>query len=332
MSSDMLQGYVSLFTWRDRNKDNEPIKAYGELFSVMTQPNLYKSLEEISTMLCFRDINIDIPDKKIERIEDLERAKSIYAKRAAGVPIADIINEYGISRARIYQLIKKVDELGYGYKTEKEKAADIKLHKPVVMHYPYDKVERNKKIYEEKLLWQGNVNDFYAEAMQKYSLSKQTIKNIVSEQKRIISMSERLNITQTFEYQELSQVYKNIFAEYMTGVKDGKPKMKLIQELAIKHKYCEGNIRKIIASAQGKPWSKKANSQRLTKAEVVKRDKEIYIAYLQWPGTRIEFAEWAAEKYAIDYDYVGKILRYHFAADPKRYEQSYHPKVMTRRE
>ena len=127
-------------------------------------------------------------------------------------------------------------------------------------------------------------------------------------------------------------MYKNIFAEYMAGVKDGKPKMKLIQELAIKHKYCEGNIRKIIASAQGKPWSKKANSQRLTKAEVVKRDKEIYIAYLQWPGTRIEFAEWAAEKYAIDYDYVGKILRYHFAADPKRYEQSYHPKVMTRRE
>ena len=324
MSSDLLQGYVSLFTWRDRNNSNEPIKAYEELFSVMTQRNLYKSIEEISTMLCFRDVNNDITDKKIGRIEDLERAKAIYAKRAMGVPIANIMNEYGISKARIYQLIQKIDELGYGYKTEKEKAADMKLHKPVITNYPYTNVDRNKQIYGERMAWRGPVNDFYDEATKKYGLSKQTVKNIVSEQKRIVAMSESLNITQTFEYKDLSAVYKEVYSEYMSGVRGGKAKMKLIQELAKKRNYSEISIHKIISSAKERSSSHKPSPRRLTKSSAINRDKEIYVAYLQWPGTRIDFTFWASEKYGLSYDYVSKILRYHFQADPKRYEQSYH--------
>ena len=332
MSSDLLQGYVCLFTWRDRNKENEPIKAYEELFSVMTQPNLYKSIDEISTMLCFRDVNNDIPNKNIGWIEDLERAKAIYAKRAMGVPIADIMNEYGISRARIYQLIQKIDELGYGYKTEKEKAADMKLHKPVITNYPYENDDRNKQIYQERMAWRGPANDFYEEATQKYGLSKQTVKNIVSEQKRIIAMSESLNITQTFEYKELSVVYKEIYAEYTSWVKEGKAKMKVIHELAIKHNYSETNIKKIISEAKEHPFNHKTAPQRLTKSAAVNRDKEIYVAFLQWPETRTEFTIWASEKYGLSYEYISKILRYHFKADPKRYEQSYHTFVRPQKE
>ena len=112
--------------------------------------------------------------------------------------------------------------------------------------------------------------------------------------------------------------------EYLSGVKEGKAKTKLIQELAIKHNYSKTNIQKIISAEKERSSPHKTVSRRLTKREVVARDKEIYVAFLQWTGTRIEFAFWASKKYGLTYDYIGEILRYHFVADPKRYEQSYH--------
>ena len=100
--------------------------------------------------------------------------------------------------------------------------------------------------------------------------------------------------------------------------------MKVIHELALKHNYSETNIKKIISEAKEHPFNHNAAPQRLTKSAAVNRDKEIYVAFLQWPETRTEFTIWASEKYELSYEYISKILRYHFKADPKRYEQSYH--------
>ena len=117
ISSDLLYGYLCLFTWINRNRDKEPVEAYKELFSVMIQPNLYKSLEEISAMYCFRDLTIPREKKKIISIQNLEQAKEIYAKYASGETVINLAKEYNCSRTLIYNKINKINQLGYGKET-----------------------------------------------------------------------------------------------------------------------------------------------------------------------------------------------------------------------
>ena len=72
ISSDMLYGYLCLFTWKSRNRDRDPIDAYRELFSVMIEPNLYKPLDEIALLPCF--CNVTIPRKKEKKKIDKRKA------------------------------------------------------------------------------------------------------------------------------------------------------------------------------------------------------------------------------------------------------------------
>ena len=59
---------------------------------------------------------------------------------------------------------------------------------------------------------------------------------------------------------------------------------------------------------------------RLLKAEVINRDKAIFVDFLNWEGNKRQFCFWAAKKYNIQYSYVYEILQKHFIADPTRYE------------
>ena len=314
ISSDMLYGYMCLFTWIYRNRDRDPVDAYRELFSIMVQPNLYKPLYEIAMLPCFCDVTVPKKKGTKKSIRKLKRAKAIFAKYASGVPVIKISKQHKISRARVYQIIEKIKELGYGYKTEKEKLREDELYLPAPHPIPrvHKTSERNKLIYEEKMAWKGSKKDFYIEMTRKYGLSKQTIMNIVSEEKRIIALSDNITVLHTFEYRELNEIYQTIYNDYLAGVTNKMPKMALIDDLASKYGYSVSNIQRIIGimkadnSSGGKKYKKKASH------DVVNRDKELFVALLNWTGTK-------AEKYNLSSDYIRTIIVLHYKANPMRY-------------
>ena len=325
ISSDLLYGYLCLFTWINRNRDKEPVEAYKELFNVMIQPNLYKSLDEISAIYCFRDLTVPREKNKRISIKNLEQAKEIYAKYAGGETVINLAKEYNCSRTLIYNKINKINQLGYGYKTEKEKKRDEELEKTKGIPCPYENsiVERNKCIYTEKMAWKGSAQGFYQEASAKYSLSIQSIKQIVSEEKRIVSLQAPITVMHRFEHKDLPTSYQTIYNEYSKLVNNGMGKCKAITIVAEKHGYSEINIRKIISKLEKGELSDVKKKKRLTKNEAKVRDKELFSEYLRWNGTKSEFYIWAQDKYKISNSYIHQILQYNYVADPRRYEMTY---------
>ena len=66
-------------------------------------------------------------------------------------------------------------------------------------------------------------------------------------------------------------------------------------------------------SSGGKKYKKKASH------DVVNRDKELFVALLNWTGTKAEFVTWAQEKYNLSSDYIRTIIVLHYKANPMRY-------------
>lgn len=319
-SSDMLCGYLCLFTWICRNQDREPIDAYRELFEVMIEPDLYKSLDEIALLPCFCDVTV--PKKMEKYIKNLKRDKAIFAKYAADVPVKKIAKQYKLSCSRISQIILTIKKLGYGYKTEKEKRREERLALLAAPRPPHiNKTnERNRRIYEEKMAWQGSKKDFYLEMTRKYGLSKQRIMNIISEEKRVIALSENITVLDTYTYRELEDIYQDVYGDYIDGVMNGMPKMALVDTLTIKYGYGEPNIQRIISLMKSDNQGCKKQYKKKASPDVVNRDKELFVALLNWTGTRGEFIEWAKEKYGLTSDYISKIIVLHYKANPKRYD------------
>lgn len=319
-SSDMLYGYLCLFTWKCRNKDRDPIDAYRELFSVMIEPNLYKSLDEIALLPCFSGVTA--PKRKEKDIKILKRNMAIFAKYAAGVPVTKIAKRYKLSCSRIHEIIKLVRKLGYGYTTEKEKRREerlARLEAPRPPHINKTK-ERNRRIYEERMAWTGSAKDFYKEVTQKYGLSKQRIMNIISEEKRVISLSDNLTVLDTFTYRELEDIYRDVYRDYIEGVMNGKPKMALTVALADKYGYGVPNIRRILSIMKSDSFNGEKQHKKKARSDVINRDKELFVALLNWTGTQGEFAAWAQKKYGLTSDYVKHIVTLHYKANPKRYD------------
>lgn len=320
ISSDMLYGYLCLFTWKFRNKDRDPIDAYRELFSVMIESNLYKSLDEIAVLPCF--CGITIPPKKGKYIKNLKRDKAIFAQYAADVPVRKIAKKYKLSCARIREIVRTVKEQGYGYKTEKEKRREEKLALLAVPRPPHiNKTnERNRRIYEEKMAWKDSLKDFYSESTQKYGLSKQRIKNIISEEKRVIALSQNITVLDTFTYRELADIYQDVYRDYTEGVMNGRPKIALMESLADKYGYGLPNIQRIISIMKSDNKECKKQYKKKASPDVINRDKELFVDFLNWDGTASEFALWAQEKYGLTSDYIKKIIVLHYKANPKRYD------------
>ena len=320
ISSDMLYGYTCLFTWISRNRDRNPIDAYRELFEVMIQPNLYKSLDEIALLPCFCDVTI--PQKKELCLANPKRDKAIFAKYAADVPVKKLAKQYKLSCSKINQIIRTVRKLGYGYKTEKEKRREERLnrlHAPRSPHVHKNR-ERDMRIYEEKLMWQGSKKAFYREMSLKYGLSKQTIMNIISGEKRIMAMSDNITVLHTFKHRGLDEIYQDVYDDYVKGVMNGMAKMRLIEDLAGKYGYGVPNIKRILGIM--KSGSKKGARKYKKKAspDVINRDMELFVALLNWTGSQSEFTAWAQEKYGLKGHYIRKIIVMHYKANPKRYD------------
>ena len=319
-SSDLLYGYLCLFTWKCRNKDRDPIDAYRELFSVMVEPNLYKPLDKIGLLPCFSGVTV--PTRQYKDIKLMKRDIAIFAKYAADVPVTKIAKRYKLSRSYVYEIIKLVRKLGYGYKTEKEKRCEERLARLEAPRPPHiNKTnERNRRIYEERIAWTGSAKDFYVEATQKYGLSKQRIMNIISEEKRVISLSDNLTVLDTFTYRELEDIYRDVYRDYIEGVMNGKPKKALIEALADKYSYGVQNIQRILNIMKSDSLNGEKRYKKKARPDVINRDKEIFVALLNWTGTQVEFAAWAQEKYGLTSDYVKQIIALHYRANPKRYD------------
>lgn len=320
LSSDMLYGYLCLFTWIYRNREHDPVDAYRELFSVMLQPNLYKPLDEIALLPCF--CNVTVPRKEEKYIKNLKRDKAIFAKYASDMPVKKIAKRYRLSCSRIREIIRTVRKLGYGYKTEKEKRREERLALLAAPRPPrINKTnERNRRIYEEKLTWTGSLKDFYLEMTQKYGLSKQRIMNIISEEKRVIALSDNVTVLDIFTHRELADIYQDVYGDYIEGVIKGLPKMKLIEVLANKYGYGVPNIKRIIGIMKSNNPECKKQYKKKARPDVINRDKELFVALLNWTGTQGEFTLWAQKKYGLTSDYISKIIVLHYKANPKRYD------------
>lgn len=318
-SSDLIYGYLCLFAWKCRNKDRDPIDAYRELFSVMIEPNLYKPLDEIGLLPCFSSVTV--PKKQYKNIKLMKRDIAIFAKYAADVPVTKIAKRYKLSDSRIYEIIWNIRKLGYGYKTEKEKRREARL---ALLAEPHPlrtskTNKRNRRIYEEKMAWQGSLKDFYLEMTQKYGLSKQRIMNIISEEKRVIALSENLTIFDTFTYRELQEIYVDVYHDYIEGVMNEMPKTKLMEYMASKYGYSVPNIQRIIQIMKSDDLSQEKQYKKKASTDVINRDRELFVALLNWTGTRAEFMAWAKEKYDLTDYYISKIIVLHYKASPMRY-------------
>lgn len=323
ISSDMLYGYLCLFTWIDRNRKNDLIDAYKELFAIMLKPHLYKSREEIATMLCFRDVTKMSMVHPKSRIRNFPLAKAIYAKYAAGTPIAEIAQEYSRSCFSVRYIIGRMNRLGYGYKTEKEKRREAKQNQPFLILYPYSKIERNKQIYMEKRAWEGNSEDFYRIAAKKHGLAKQTIKNIISDVSRESPLEEHITVVRQFTYRNLYETYRIIYDSYVQAVNNGAKKGETVKKLAIQYGYTEANISRINKIMKNKQLHPDGKKKKLAKIETKERDKAIFADFLRWEGSKKDFCRWAKEKYRLNFFYIYHILQHLFIADPKRYEMTY---------
>ena len=247
---------------------------------------------------------------------------AIFAEYAADVPVKKIAKRYKLSCGSIRSIVRTVRKLGYGYKTEKEKRREERralLEAPRPPHINKTN-ERNRRIYEEKMAWTGLPEDFYLEATQKYGLSKQRIKNIISEEKRVIALSENVNVLDTFTYRELADVYQDVYRDYTEGVINGRPKIALMESLADKYGYGLPNIQRIISIMKSDNKDCKKQYKRKASPDVVNRDKELFVDFLNWDGTPGEFALWAQGKYGLTSDYVKNIVTLHYKANPKRYD------------
>lgn len=322
LSSDMLHGYLCLFTWIYRNRDHDPVDAYRELFSVMVQPNLYKPLDEIALLPCFCNVTVPRKEEKKKYIKNLKRDKTIFAQYAADVPVKKIAKRYRLSCSRIREIIRTVRKLGYGYKTDKEKRREEKLALLAAPRPPrINKTnERNRRIYEEKMAWTGSLKDFYSGMTQKYGLSKQRIMNIISEEKRVMALSDKITVIDTFKYRELNEIYIDVYRDYVEGVMNGMRKTALVESLAIKYGYGTPNIQKIIEKTKDCNAPEEKKYKKKASPDVINRDKELFVALLNWTGTQGEFIVWAQEKYGLTSDYIKKIIVLHYKANPKRYD------------
>lgn len=321
-STKILSGYLYLFAWKERNRDRDPVDAYKELLAVMTTPGIHLSAGEIKENGYLPDINE--LDRKKPRFPNLERDLEIYRRYAEGESYVSIGKSYNMSKQRVEQIIKKLKKNGYAYKTVNDKKKEAKRVPTPENRFRIDEAEdmlRDYMIYEASKTWNGSAKEFHKEMAEKYNISERKVGVIISNQKRIEQYKEAIYIYDDFSYKSREEVYEEIYSEYQS-LRTQNPEITQVECYKIiseKTGYTENTIMKLvyeISNDSGKITSSK--DKRLTKENLINRDKAIYIDFLNWDGDRKSFCKWAAEKYHLSNDYVHRILRFFFIADYKR--------------
>ncbi len=331
ISSEYLQGYVSLFAWRDRTRNTDRIEAYNELLSVLVMPNLYKSTEQIMDEDIFRS-PFEIEKRQVPifvNSESAKKSKEIYALYAKGISVKKIAKKYKCTTQAITGRLRKVRALGMAYQTKMDIEKAEKERLPQIIEEIKLEKYRNycdlcMTLLKEKENRSGSLDEYYKQMNCQYNLSKQTIKNRIAIAKRILNLREAFYTDRKYEYMSLKKVFEMVYGRYnelcvkIPDLAENKYYLMLQKEFC----YSKNMIITIIKSMKkGIDWDAKKKIKTPV-SEVLNRDRSVFIDCLKWRGTLTEFYDMASEKYALTRAEVGQIIRYNCLADPKRYQMS----------
>lgn len=330
ISSEMLQGYVSLFSWKDRNRDKPAIEAYKELLSVLVAPNQNITVEQISAEL--ESTNpLNSQRKAQSQFKDdasKKRAGEMYALYASGWAMEKIGKKFGCSKQAVHQLIKKYRELGLAYATDKEKAKEKEDR--IFQEWELRKLEKYR-VYCDTIMailkaqesWVGTQEAFLDKMQQTYGISRQTVKNDLAIAKRIKNLREVFYAGGKYTFLTLQEVFESVFSRYNEYYAVGGLLIKeIIALLSEEFGYKQSMLRHIVTSMkEGIDWEGKSKL-KLPMLHTLNRDRSVFVDCLNWTGTRSEFLIWASQKYGLSKNSINKILMYNCLADPNRYEIS----------
>jgi len=332
VSSDWLAGYMYLFSWKERNRDNDTTQAYKELLSIMVAPGLYKSTEQIVEEKIIKS-PFDIEEsytfkKRFMSKESEKKALKMFELYGKGKTYKQIAERFDCSTEAVRKAIRKCDVMGLGYITKR----DLKKEEQKNMHLKLreNEIKEIKKsrdflftLLEEKNAWNGNSNDFYEAMMAKYSLCRQTIKNNIAYAKRVRDLQETFSIGEKYEYITLKEIYEDIYSCYLklTEKFPNKPNEYYYNLLAKEFNYTAKMITSVVTQMKKGTidWNLKPKTS-MPKTQTLNRDRSVFIDYLKWNGTRSEFKVFAGEKYGLSPNVIGHIIYLNFMADINRYE------------
>lgn len=330
VSGELMSGYVYLFSWKERNRGKEPMEAYKELISVMCAPNLYKSIEHITSEKIIESAyDVEESSKKSKMtIKDLKKAEKIYARWARGEIMEDIGKSYGCSRQRIHQIICEFRQRGYAYTTEHEKK---KAAKAVAMQKWQDRLaestrksfERYYALYLESENWTGDKNEFFQSMSEKYNLSVSSIKNRISEVKRVLQLKKIFYVTDEYKHKTLQEIFEIVYKRHqeLQAEQPNISKADHWELLANEFGYAVGTVQQIVSKMRNDEcnWEEK-KMIKIPRSQVLNRDIAVFIDFMKWTGKRKDFFEYVKKEYGIEADTTRKILQMNYMADPERYE------------
>ena len=329
ISSEWLQGYVSLFSWRERNKHRELFEAYAELLRILVKPNSYRTveqiLEEIYTKIGTEPAKVKNPH--FQNIKSEEKTKKMYELYAKGMLPQEIADIFKCSPQAVRRRIRNFRAWGLAYKTEKDIAAEEiaeakrTLSARTMQQYAEEGAFYDK-LLSEKESWSGSLESFYEYTKKTYGYSRQTTKNRISTAKRIAQLREDYSTNEEYKYRELQDVFEAVYSRYNEIKRDGPnlPKTELYQKLADEFKYKPIMIAKIIKNMESGGIGQNCGSKsKIPMAHTLNRDRSVFIDYLNWPGTKSDFYKHAEQKYRLSRAEIARIIKFNYIADPQRY-------------
>lgn len=332
VSSELLQGYVSLFAWRERNRDRERSEAYRELLGVLITPTMYMNpMKFIDDLLEKFEGNLPDNAKLYFRNKQSEdKTKNIYDLYAKGMPVKEIAKKFKCSPQAITRRIRNFRAWGLAYKTPKDIAKEKAAEKKRTANYRkiqqyIARGEYLNNLLKEKESWEGSLESFYVAAETKYNLSRQTIKNDIATAKRVSELREPFCAEGFYEYMNSNEIFAQIFARYSTlrQADPGREGREIYKELSEEFGYKAGMIYKIVSTfLSGETIRATGRKMRIPITQTLNRDRSVFIDYLNWTGTHSEFLESASLKYKVSIAEIQKILHLNYIADPRRYEMS----------
>lgn len=329
ISSELLQGYVSLFSWKERNRELGAIEAYKELLGMMVTPipyiNAEQSIDDLLEKIYADSINIKL---HFINAQSEDKTKKIYALYAQGMPTKEIATQFECTPQAITRRIRNYRAWGLAYKTKKEaeaeKAAKQKgaASDKAILRY-IARGEYLDKLLDEKQSWEGSLESFYLSAEQRYNRSRQTIKNDIATAKRVADLRASFYAGEEYEYMDSRRVFEKIFYRYNEIIQQNPQLQKraVYQQLAEEFEYTHAMIYNIVSAMKhgNIDWDKKSKN-RIPTTQTLNRDRSVFIDYLNWIGTKQDFLQAAAKKYYISVSEVQHIIRINYIADPHRYE------------
>lgn len=324
LSTQMLQGYLWLFTWRERNKNRPQIDVYKELLEVMTTPNLYTPTEMIAARI-MPDVDALMRSHK-HQFKDEARAQKIYDLYADGVPVTKIAKKFHITTQTVYYVLAKCRKAGLAYQTKKEKAKEQKKNRNTSLEKEQKKKARLSQrkaallsLYQRRLEWTESHIAFLNEEARRSNLSVDTVKNHLSAAKKILQL-ENPKQNNNYDSTDLSleQFYWDVYCKYlnMRQTQPNEGKIAIYQKLADELGYSRVWIQKIVKSFGSKQLLPTTGYVR---RDVRKRNQIIFEEYEQWTGNVEEFYEMAVEKYRLKKEVIQKIINVFYVADENRF-------------